>query len=208
MKSRICILDYGSGNINSILQAFKNIDVETSLASNIMTLRKYEFTHIILPGVGKFDVCKTQLEKSGLVEGLNEIVSSGRIPILGICIGMHLLGSSSAEGVLQGLNYIPGTINHLSELGAAPCPHMGWNNVSYSANECTLKLPKNNNYYYFIHSYYFQPKNKAHEMGISYYGDYFCSSVSKDNIFGVQFHPEKSHNHGLHLLKKFSIYKC
>ena len=203
----VAILNYGSGNIQSISQALKNLDISSLIISDPSSYLCSDFTHIILPGVGKFDSCRQQLDSSGLFPLLVDTYSSGSVPILGICIGMHLLASSSEEGSLSGLNFIPGKVQHFSNIGASPCPHMGWNSVTYLESNNPLDLPSNS-YYYFIHSFYYCPSDESTVMGISHYNSDFCSVISSDQVFGVQFHPEKSHHFGLSLLQSFSNFKC
>ena len=203
----VAILNYGSGNIQSISQALKNLDISSIIISDPTSYLSSDFSHIILPGVGKFDSCRQRLDSSGLYPLLVDSYISGSVPILGICIGMHLLATNSEEGILSGLNFIPGQVKHFSNIGALPCPHMGWNSVSYLQSNNPLNL-LSDSYYYFIHSYYFCPADDSHLMGITNYKSDFCSVTCSNHVFGVQFHPEKSHDFGLSLLNSFASFKC
>jgi len=136
---------------------------------------------------------------------LDELVLVENIPLLGICVGMQMLANSSEEGSLDGLGYIDGTVKKFSKKRTAvePLPHMGWNQVNHSRQEQLFENIKNSERFYFLHSYYFQCDKESESISKSLYGDEFTSSVRNKNIYGVQFHPEKSHAAGIRLLKNF-----
>jgi imidazole glycerol-phosphate synthase subunit HisH len=200
---KVCIIDYGIGNI----KAFKNI-YEKSNINAVITTKKNQLedaTHLILPGVGAFDWAMSKLDKSGLRETLDTLVLDRKIPILGICVGMQMMASRSEEGILPGLNWIKGKVLKFDE--NTLLPHMGWNNVKVSV---TSKIFNNmeNPEFYFLHSYYYQVEDAKNILATSEYGELFSSAINKENIFGTQFHPEKSHENGIKILENFVKIKC
>lgn len=201
----IAIANYGLGNINAFANIFRELNVEFTVASDAATLAAAD--KIILPGVGAFDCAMQMLNDSGMAETLNECVLIKRKPVLGICVGMQMLGTSSDEGSEQGLNWIPGRIrkirfaaNHTQQF----LPHMGWNMLTDIAENPLLKGLDEAFGFYFLHSYYFHCDDQTHAIARVDYGDEFTCAVNRDNVFGVQFHPEKSHHNGIRLLKNFS----
>jgi len=201
----IAIVDYGLGNIRAFANVYKNLNVPFKIVSNSESLKNAK--KIILPGVGAFDQAMKLLDDSGMRALLDELVLKDQIPVLGICVGMQMLAKSSEEGFLPGLGWIKGivkkfdssTLTHSTHL-----PHMGWNNV-IPKNECTLlgKLDKESRFY-FLHSYYFQCDDNNNIAAVANYGIQFACAVNSGNIYGVQFHPEKSHYNGIQLLKNFA----
>ncbi|MDB2357140.1 imidazole glycerol phosphate synthase subunit HisH [Gammaproteobacteria bacterium] len=202
----IVVVDYGVGNVQSFLSLYKRAGINCERAS---TARELETaTHLILPGVGHFDHAMKKLQESGLVQMLERLVMIQKIPILGICVGMQMLSSYSEEGSLPGLNWIPGVVRQFSNSTSSklPMPHMGWNTVKPTSNSILFDkdlLPKFLEFY-FLHSYYFVPTDYNHIAAETKYGIEFCSAISKDNIHGIQCHPEKSHDAGVEFLKRFS----
>ena len=163
---------------------------------------------IILPGVGSFDWAMTKLKRSGLVNRLNHLVLEKKIPVLGVCVGMHIMANNSDEGKLSGLGWIDANVKRFDVKmfkQKMPLPHMGWNDVATSAN-CKLFADIDRPKYYFLHSYFIEPSNKACIVGLSNYGIEFASAVARDNIYATQFHPEKSHAWGVKLLKNFASF--
>ncbi len=207
MSTIITIVDYGLGNIQSAHQSFKKIITDNSIDARVLissTPKEISnSTHVVLPGQGAFKSCISSLNKiNGMIDVLNEFALNKKKPFLGICVGMQLLATDSEEnGKHKGLNWIAGNIKKLPEK-KLKMPHMGWNEVipQKSANN---KLILDNKDYYFVHSYYFDCKNKNNIMAYSKYGIDFPSIVFKENIYGVQFHPEKSSTQGLRLIKSF-----
>ena len=200
---KVCIIDYGIGNI----KAFKNIYEKSNINAVIATKKNQleDATHLILPGVGAFDWAMSKLDKSGLRETLDTLVLDRKIPILGICVGMQMMASRSEEGILPGLNWIKGKVLKFDE--NTLLPHMGWNNVKVSV---TSKIFNNmeNPEFYFLHSYYYQVEDAKNILATSEYGELFSSAINKENIFGTQFHPEKSHENGIKILENFVKIKC
>ena len=206
MKKNVTIIDYGSGNILSAKQSFakviekKNINAEVSISSNPKSIS--ESSHIVLPGQGAFETCVNGLKKiPGMIDGLNKFALIDKKPFFGICVGMQLLADSSSEnGYHRGLGWISGTIEKLPSK-ELKMPHMGWNSIkNLKTNSRIFAIEAD---YYFVHSYYFRCKNSDNIVAETNYGINFPSIVSKENIYGIQFHPEKSSNQGLNIIKKF-----
>tara|TARA_Y100001954_G_C15677028_1_gene535753 strand:- start:138 stop:749 length:612 start_codon:yes stop_codon:yes gene_type:complete len=201
----ITIIDYGLGNIKAFVNIYNQLNIKCSIASNKKELE--DSTKLILPGVGSFDHAMSLLNKSGMRDSIENKVIDRKIPILGICVGMQILANSSEEGDMEGLGFIEGHVKKfLSEdLSGLPLPHMGWNNVQHNSSEDLFLDIKDKSRFYFLHSFYFECKKNIHAIASSHYGKDFKCAIKKDNIFGVQFHPEKSHNCGTKLLKNFSL---
>ncbi len=200
----IHIVDYGLGNIGAFLSRFNELNIPAVSAKDAATLS--EADHIILPGVGSFDHAMNLLNKSGMRSTLDELVLEKKVPVLGICVGMQILGQSSDEGEQPGLGWIGGKIRALEcrqDAGNVPLPHMGWNDVNPSQALPLLKGMQNSRFY-FLHSYYFDNGLSENCGATANYGGDFTCIVNKDNVWGVQFHPEKSHHFGSNLLKNFA----
>ncbi len=200
----ITIIDYGMGNLGSIYNMFKRIGVPSKITGNrdeILAASK-----LLLPGVGAFDTAIRRISELGLREILDQKALVDKIPVLGICLGMQLLTNESEEGILPGLGWIEGrAMRFRFENGSKlKVPHMGWNLVQIS-NPCpiTLDLPVDPQFY-FVHSYYVQATDPAHSVFKTSYGIEFDSGIRKNNIYGAQFHPEKSHKYGMKLLENFA----
>ena len=199
----IAIIDYGAGNLKSIKNMLSQLNLQSVITNDIDTI--YSSERIILPGVGSYDFGIKSIRALGLEELLNEIVIIKKKPILGICLGAQLLGLSSEEGIEKGLGWLDFDCKkfNFSDL-TVPC--MGWNSVDLTESEINNKLFKNLkdlNEFYFAHSYYI-PFDPRYGLGISKYRIQYASVVSVGNVFGVQFHPEKSHRFGMSLLQNFS----
>jgi imidazole glycerol-phosphate synthase subunit HisH len=200
----IKIVDYGSGNINAIANIYKRLDMPVSIARGPQDLKGSE--KVILPGVGAFDHVVKCLNASGMRTELERIVLEEKKPILGICVGMQILGKSSEEGVLPGLGWIEGEVKKIdtSNFTHEPrLPHMGWNDVIPLKREPLFINLETAPRFYFLHSYYFDCANETDALAVTDYGGQFSSAVRSNNVFGVQFHPEKSHQWGIQLLKNF-----
>jgi glutamine amidotransferase len=197
----IAILDFGMGNIQSIKNMFKKAGIESVITSNIDEIKKAD--KYLLPGVGSFDYGITSLKKSLFFSTLEKEVLENKKPILGICLGMQLLTNSSEEGNEKGLGWIDAkTVKFNLENKSLSVPHMGWNKViAVHQNDIFKNLSENR--FYFVHSYHVVCNNEENILGTSFYGNEFICSIHKDNIYGVQFHPEKSHKFGMQLLKNF-----
>jgi imidazole glycerol-phosphate synthase subunit HisH len=201
----IGIVDYGIGNIRAISNIYKKLDTPHKIVSAPEQFEKIE--KIILPGVGAFDHAMICLKQSGLIDSINDIVLNKRKPVLGICVGMQMMANSSEEGSTDGLGWIDSTVEKIIKKVNTPnivLPHMGWNSVKYKFDSPLFRDIDLNSRFYFLHSYYFNSKNKNYSIATTKYGSDFTCAVNKNNIFGVQFHPEKSHHDGVQLLKNFS----
>lgn len=203
----IGILDYGMGNVAAFLNCYKDIDVSAKLIQDTNGISD-EISHFILPGVGHFDRAMLKFKNSGMLDRLSEYVLVKKRPLLGVCIGMQMLAAGSDEGSLGGLGWISGHVKALSSRTNSepvPLPNMGWLSV-HAVKKCDLfrGCEGDDHSYYFLHSYYVQPKTDNSIIATSRYGGSFTAAIQSNNVFGVQFHPEKSHNSGLKLLKNFS----
>jgi imidazole glycerol-phosphate synthase subunit HisH len=201
----IVVVDYKMGNIGSILNMFKKIGISAISSSNSDQIEKAE--KLILPGVGSFDAGMENLKRSGLIPTLNEKVIKKKTPILGICLGMQLFGTKSEEGGMSGLGWIDAETARFKFSEGQPylkIPHMGWNNVILKrVSELYKDMPEDPRFY-FVHSYHLVCNNEKEIVAKTFYGYEFASIVQKENIYGVQFHPEKSHKFGMKLLKNFA----
>jgi imidazole glycerol-phosphate synthase subunit HisH len=198
----ITIIDYGLGNVQAFKDVYNRLNIPVSIARSSRELVKA--TKLILPGVGAFDHAILKLDKSGMLADIEDLVIKKKIPILGVCVGMQMLAKSSEEGKLKGLGWVNATVNRFNSSNGAILPHMGWNNVSPTTYTGLFKNMKDDMKFYFLHEYYFDSKEKSDVTATANYeGEYVCS-IRKNNIFGVQFHPEKSHHFGMQLLQNFS----
>ena len=200
----IGVLDYGIGNVAAFLRSFELLSVPACSISDPGGLENV--SGIVLPGVGSFDMVMGRLTERGFSDELDHIVSSGEAPILGVCVGMQVMGKRSGEGALSGFGWIDGEVDRLDlplERQRMMLPHMGWNTVSVPAGGILfreLQAPE----FYFLHSYAFREVPSDAKRACSSYGLDFVSAFEFRNIYGVQFHPEKSHHAGLQLLKNFA----
>jgi glutamine amidotransferase len=199
----IIIIDYGVGNLGSILNMLKKIGADSKISSNPLDLISAD--KIILPGVGKFDHGINSLRERGFIDPLTEVVVGNQIPLLGICLGMQLLGVSSEEGVAPGLGWLKAHSVRYNSRGsdALRVPHMGWNTITTRKNGLLLDGLEDSSRFYFAHSYYVVCDESTDVLSTTKYGLEFVSSIQKNNIYGVQFHPEKSHRYGMKLLRNF-----
>ena len=200
----IRIVDYGLGNVQAFLTMFKRLGFEAARAKTVSDLA--QASKIILPGVGAFDHAVDLLNQSGMREPLEARVLGDNVPLLGVCVGMQLLASRSDEGSKPGLGWIPGRVRSFRSVEAAqllPQPHMGWNSVTVSKTEAIFAHMEDPRFY-FLHSYFFDCDHFGNAIAHSCYGLDFACSVRSGNVYGVQFHPEKSHHFGAQLLKNFA----
>ena len=200
----IAIIDYDGGNTKSVSNILYRCKIDYVITSNYAEIKKS--TKIILPGVANFSYCIKNLKKNGLDEILKEEVLLNKKLFLGICSGMQLLGTYSEEGNEEGLNFIPAKIKKLPEDICKIIPHVGWNKIEHN-NHSFLNGIQNLARFYFCHSYFFEPDNPKHSIIKTNYGFSFCAGVNKNNIFGIQFHPEKSLNLGKILINNFAKLK-
>lgn len=201
----ISIIDYGLGNILAFFNIYNRLNIPVTVAKSSADL--YSATKLILPGVGSFDHAMQQLEQSGMRPSVEQLVMRDSIPVLGICVGMQMLAKSSEEGQLPGLGWIDGTVKKF-DLSAMPAgtnlPHMGWNDVKPVAAGGLFKGMEQDSRFYFLHSFYFECNQQSNILALSDYGGTFSCAVQQGNVYGVQFHPEKSHHFGSQLLKNFA----
>ena len=201
----ITIIDYGVGNIFAFQNVYKRLNISTKIARTRQDL--LDAKKLILPGVGSFDYAMSQLNASGMREKLDDLVLDKKIPIIGICVGMQMMGNRSDEGKLEGLKWIDSEILKFDDSlikQRAKLPHMGWNDVMpLDENPLFIGLEKDA-IFYFLHSYYFKCNNPNDIIAVSDYGISFSSAVNHCNVYGIQFHPEKSHQYGEKLLYNFA----
>jgi len=199
------IIDYGVGNIQAFLNVYKKLGIQCIRAKNATQLESA--THLILPGVGSFDHAMLKFKNSGMCDKVKDLVFNEKVPLLGICVGMQMLASSSEEGKEPGLNWIPGTVRSFRTSSYSknlPMPHMGWNDVSCVKESKLFTDFTEEPLFYFLHSFYFKCDFHENSLAKAEYGFTFDCIVSSGNIYGVQCHPEKSHKHGTLLLKNFA----
>jgi len=201
----IAIINYGLGNIQAIANIYKRLNIPVVVATSIGELVKAD--KIILPGVGAFDWAMQLLNESGMRNCLEELVMVKKLPIFGICVGMQMLARRSDEGKLDGLGWIDAEVKKFDELKFTQkthLPHMGWNDVIPQNTDCLFRGMEEKPRYYFLHSYYFLPQKDKDVLAVTDYNGTFASAVRSENVFGAQFHPEKSHQWGIQLLKNFA----
>jgi imidazole glycerol-phosphate synthase subunit HisH len=195
------IINYGLGNLGSVQNMLKRINVNSTIVKSPKDLRAEK---IILPGVGSFDTGMSNLLSDGWVEALNENVRKHQVPTLGICLGMQLMTNRSEEGQLGGLGWIEGEVLKFP-VSSLKTPHMGWNIVRPAGQDASiLKSDKPELRFYFVHSYFVKVDNSSDRLGTTNYGSEFTSAFRRDNVYGVQFHPEKSHKFGMMVFKNFA----
>lgn len=206
----IAIIDYGMGNLRSVQKGFEKVGFEAVVTADPRVVLEAE--KIVLPGVGAFRDCMRNLEAAGFVEPILSVIAQGR-PFLGICVGMQLLFTDSTEfGLYNGLGVIPGHVlrfpEGMQDQGEElKVPQMGWNQLSFKRRPPTFEGIADNANVYFVHSYYVKPDDDGVIATTTDYGIQFCSSVWKDNIVATQFHPEKSQDVGLRILRNFAAMK-
>ncbi len=207
MSQSVAIIDYGSGNLRSVARAFERAAAEAGIAATIHVTDKADIIgaadRVALPGVGAFAACMDGLKaRDGVIEALEHAALVRGRPFLGICVGMQLLAESGLEfGEHAGLGWIPG---HVVPIDAAnvEIPHMGWNTVTGPARRRISKRLDGKSFY-FAHSFHFEPENDAHIYGVTNHGGDLVAAVGRDNLLGVQFHPEKSQSAGVNVIAGF-----
>ncbi len=201
----IGIIDYGLGNIQAYINIYKRLNIPAKVIGNNGDL--LEVNGIILPGVGSFDWAMAKLNQSGMREKIEELVLGRHIPILGVCVGMQMLVDGSEEGVSSGLGWVAGQVKRFNDAVLFPkycLPHMGWNDVIPAHPSDSLFAGIENPQFYFLHSYYLSLESQADAIAYADYGQKFVTALRHGNIYGTQFHPEKSHQWGMKLLKNFA----
>ena len=207
----IAIIDYGMGNLRSVQKGFEKVGHEAIVTSDPATIM--DASHVVLPGVGAFPDCMRNLDEKGLLDIVPKVINSGR-PFLGICLGLQLLFTESEEfGIHKGLDIIKGRVVKFDfsaqslEASHLKVPHMGWNTVAVKRRPPAMEGIDEGAYFYFVHSYYVVPEDEKVVATTTAYGVEFASSIWKDNLFATQFHPEKSQEKGLRILKNFGDIK-
>lgn len=200
----ITIIDYGMGNLGSISNMFKRIGVESEISDDKQKIAAA--SKILLPGVGAFDAAMERINAGGFRELLDKKALEEKVPVLGICLGMQLLTYSSEEGKLPGLGWIPAKTTRFSfdKNSGLKVPHMGWNVVVKKHDSPLISDLPSEPRFYFVHSYYVTAEDERHVLTTTTHGVEFNSIIQKENIFGAQFHPEKSHKFGMKLLQNFA----
>ncbi|MET0958806.1 MAG: imidazole glycerol phosphate synthase subunit HisH [Psychrobacillus psychrotolerans] len=196
----IGIIDYGAGNLHSVLKAIKQLGYETKLVTKASD-HTDEITKLILPGVGNAKVAMDVLDRTGLSDYLKGRVSEG-IPLLGICLGMQLLLEKSEEGNVDCLGFLRGSVPEFTD-ESEKIPHMGWNQVTDVQNHFLFEDIPDETDFYFVHSYFAKPENREDILGETNYGIGFASVIGNSQVMGVQFHPEKSGKYGIQLLDNY-----
>lgn len=201
----ITIIDYGLGNIKAFVNVYDRLNIKIKIANCAADIK--EASKLILPGVGSFDYAMNQLNSSGMRDEIEKRVQLDKIPIIGICVGMQMMAKSSEEGTLQGLGWFDAEVK-LFDTSKIPyktrLPHMGWNSVNIVKKGGLLSNLEDESRFYFLHSYYFNCNSLENIIAHTDYGGKFASAVQNNNIYGIQFHPEKSHKNGIQLLNNFS----
>lgn len=201
----IKVLSYGSGNIAAITNIFERLSIPFEIATYVCQLENA--SKLILPGVGAFDQTMQLLQSSGMREQIDELVTVQKLPVLGVCVGMQIMAMRSEEGSMKGLGWIDADVVRLdtTELHSKPfLPHMGWNSIRATANHPILDGVDCSKGFYFLHSYCFKCRDESDVLCYSDYGQSFPSAVRHNNVFGFQFHPEKSHQNGISVFRNFA----
>ena len=199
----ITVIDYGMGNLGSVFNMFKKIGVASKITSDLEEIKTA--TKLLLPGVGSFDKAMQRINDSGIKKVLDYKVLKEETPILGICLGMQLLTNNSEEGIEKGLGYINASTKKFSfQDKKMKVPHMGWNLVEKSTSSLLTTNFEEESRFYFVHSYYVEVEKQENSILKTTYGLEFDSAIQHKNVYGAQFHPEKSHKFGMKLLDNFS----
>ncbi len=203
MPNQIAIIDYGMGNLNSVKRKLTRLNANAIITSNPTEILNAD--RIILPGVGHFGKAMENLNNLKLIAILNEAVITKKKPILGICLGMQLMAKSSEEGNVKGLGWIDGEVVRLKVKDTLKykIPHTGWNQINIAKESALMRNIPDLSEFYFVHSYHLKAENKDVILNETEFEYRFVSAIEKENIFGVQYHPEKSHDIGELLLKNF-----
>jgi glutamine amidotransferase len=203
MSQRIVIVDYGMGNLNSVKRKLDRLKANSIVSSNVDEIRTAD--KLILPGVGHFNKAMENLNQLNLLPILNELVLEKKIPVLGICLGMQLMCEWSEEGNVEGLSWIAGKVKRfdVSDKQKFKVPHMGWNSVQLKNNSALMKNVSDDAEFYFVHAYHVELKDEKFAINITDYSHLFVSGFQKENIFGLQYHPEKSHDVGDQVFQNF-----
>jgi glutamine amidotransferase len=202
----IKIVDIKISNVKSIQNALKKVGIDSQIIDDPNLI--HDVSGLVLPGVGNFDEAMTKLKNGNWIDPLNYSVLRKKIPVLGICLGMQIMSNSSEEGKLNGFGWFDAKVKKMSNLDTnnekIPLPHMRWSNIEIHKNDCLFLDKKELMRFYFVHGYHMVCNDINNIIATADYGKKFTAAISKENIFGVQFHPEKSHSFGQTILKRFS----
>ncbi len=198
----IGIIDYGLGNVQSFINSYRILGIPAFAINEKKELAKAN--RLILPGVGSFDMAMERFHASGLIKDIEDLVFYKSVPILGVCIGLQIMTRKSDEGNFKGLGWLDAEVKLIKENIKLPLPHMGWNTINVEDKNSKLLLGINNKRFYFLHSYHVIFDNSSNQVASSNYGIKILAAASYKNIYGCQFHPEKSHSAGLKVLENFS----
>ncbi|MGE0587556.1 MAG: imidazole glycerol phosphate synthase subunit HisH [Cyclobacteriaceae bacterium] len=196
----VVIVDYGVGNLMAIQNIIKKVGGKSTISSDSKIIKSAE--KLILPGVGSFDYCAAQLQHRNLIPILEEEVFVNNKYILGLCVGAQLMTKESEEGNLAGLGWVRASTRRFDRTRVPVIPHMGWADVAFGRSGLTKDLDSDARFY-FVHSYHFVFEDQGQVLGTAKFGYEFACAFQRDNIFGVQFHPEKSHRYGMRMFKNF-----
>jgi imidazole glycerol-phosphate synthase subunit HisH len=201
--SVVSLIDYGVGNIKAFENIYRRLNVDVTIARSPDDIRAAE--RLVLPGVGAFDWAMTRLNESGMRDALDEKVQNQKTPVIGVCVGMQMMAKSSDEGELSGLGWIDAHVAKFVPQSnrQTPLPHMGWNDIDQTEKSLLFKEITNPRYY-FLHSYIVVPRNTRDILATATYGSTFSAAIHNRNVYGTQFHPEKSHHWGVKLLQNFA----
>ncbi len=199
----VSLVNYGLGNIHAFANIYRRLGIDVAIVEDSTGIAAAD--RLVLPGVGAFDWAMNRLDASGIRDALDEAVLGRRVPVIGVCVGMQMMAKTSDEGRLPGLGWIDAHVARFdhAETHRYPLPHMGWNDVQPRSGACLfhgIEAPR----YYFLHSYHVVPARDEDVLASADYGAPFTAAVRKDNIIGTQFHPEKSHQWGIDLLRNFA----
>ena len=203
MAGKILIVDYGMGNLHSVVRKFERLNVKVTVSRDPEEIAGFD--KLVLVGVGHFKKAMDNLRNLNLIEPLNKAVIIQKKPILGICLGMHLMGNKSEEGNAKGLGWVDADVKKIEVDNTLKfkVPHMGWNQINITKESLLMRGVRDNDEFYFAHSYFMKVKNESLILNEMKYESEFTSAIEQDNIFGVQYHPEKSHKTGETLLSNF-----
>ena len=199
----ISVLDYGAGNVGSVIRMIERaggVALRIATPEKVLTAKK-----LVIPGVGAFDHGMSQIVSRQLQPALNEVALNLRIPVLGICLGMQLMCKSSDEGGLRGMGWVDAEVKRFPPRETSGCrvPHMGWNTLEVVRQNPLLSNDGEEKRFYFVHSYFVRSNDSSDIIALTKYGEDFVSAFQRGNIYGLQFHPEKSHRFGLELITRF-----
>ncbi len=198
----IVIIDYEVGNLGSVQNMFKKVGAPSKISKDPAVIA--QATKLLLPGIGRFDYCMQALQRSGLIPLLEKKVLVEKTPTLGICVGFQMLAEKSEEGLEAGLGWLPAEVKKFKSRTDLKVPHMGWNWVKPLRESLLLQNFGEEPRFYFAHSYYMETRVPDFDLLQTDYGVPFTSAIQKENLYGVQFHPEKSHKFGMALFKNFA----